>query len=101
MDGFISSLVIGAGELLEEPPSSFETARLSSVLFLCTVRHVCISIEASGPAPVLGDLVTQPSFLKALGNPDPGYVGTIVAMYNVGCLIGCLVAALFGYRLGR
>jgi len=45
--------------------------------------------------------VAQPTFLKAIGNPTPGYVGTIVALYNVGCLVGCLSAAIWGYKLGR
>lgn len=50
---------------------------------------------------VLGGLVTQPSFLEAIGNPSAGYLGTIIALYNIGCLGGCTVAALWGNRLGR
>lgn len=50
---------------------------------------------------VLGGLVTQPSLLNALGNPSPGFLGTIVALYNIGCLVGCIVAAVWGNALGR
>jgi len=50
---------------------------------------------------VLGGLVTQPSFLDAIGNPSAGYLGTIVALYQIGCLVGCTIAALWGNKLGR
>ncbi|OJJ55387.1 hypothetical protein ASPSYDRAFT_183410 [Aspergillus sydowii CBS 593.65] len=50
---------------------------------------------------VLGGLVSQPSFLSAIGNPTSGFLGTIVALFNIGCLGGCLIAAIWGNRLGR
>ncbi|RDW76938.1 hypothetical protein BP6252_04991 [Coleophoma cylindrospora] len=50
---------------------------------------------------VLGGLVSQPSFLNAIGNPNSTYLGTIVALYNIGCLVGCLISAVYGDRLGR
>ncbi|KAH6682819.1 general substrate transporter [Halenospora varia] len=50
---------------------------------------------------VLGGLVTQPSFLSAIGNPSDGYLGTIVALYNIGCLVGCMIAAMYGNVFGR
>ncbi|KAJ9497336.1 hypothetical protein H2202_007140 [Exophiala xenobiotica] len=50
---------------------------------------------------VLGGLVSQPSFLDAIGNPDASFLGTIVALYNVGCLLGCMAAAVWGNRFGR
>ncbi|ETN39969.1 uncharacterized protein HMPREF1541_06196 [Cyphellophora europaea CBS 101466] len=50
---------------------------------------------------VLGGLVTQPSLLNALGNPSAGYLGTIVALYNIGCLAGCVISAIWGNVLGR
>ncbi|KAG4441949.1 hypothetical protein IFR05_002568 [Cadophora sp. M221] len=50
---------------------------------------------------VLGGLVTQPSFLSAIGNPSAGYLGTIVALYNIGCLVGCMISAAYGNVLGR
>ncbi|KAM5369061.1 hypothetical protein ACJZ2D_009156 [Fusarium nematophilum] len=50
---------------------------------------------------VLGGLVAQPSFLDAIDNPSPSFLGLIVALYNVGCLIGCIITALIGNRWGR
>lgn len=50
---------------------------------------------------MLGGLVTQPSFLDAIGRPSASFLGTIVALYNIGCLAGCIVAAMFGNKLGR
>lgn len=50
---------------------------------------------------VLGGLVTQPSFLNAIGNPNEGYLGAIVALYNIGCLVGCVLSAMYGSRFGR
>lgn len=50
---------------------------------------------------VLGGLVSQPNFLSAIGNPSSSYLGTIVALFNIGCLGGCVIAAFFGNRLGR
>lgn len=45
--------------------------------------------------------MSQPSFLDAIGNPSPTYLGTIVALYDIGCLIGCIVAAAYGNYFGR
>lgn len=50
---------------------------------------------------VLGGLVSYPGFLSAIGNPSSGYLGTIVALFNIGCLVGCIVSAIFGNQLGR
>lgn len=50
---------------------------------------------------VLGGLVSYPGFLAAIGNPSSGYLGTIVALFNIGCLMGCVISAFFGNRLGR
>ena len=50
---------------------------------------------------MLGGLVTEPSFLRAIGNPRAAFLGIIVALYNIGCLAGCIVAGLIGNKLGR
>lgn len=50
---------------------------------------------------MLGGLVAQPSFLEAIDNPSDSFIGLIVALYNIGCMAGCLVAGVYGYRLGR
>jgi MFS family permease len=46
-------------------------------------------------------LITDASFLAALGNPGSGFLGLIIALYNVGCLAGCVVAGIWGHSLGR
>lgn len=45
--------------------------------------------------------MTEPSFLSAIGNPSSSFLGLIVALYNVGCLAGCVVSGLVGNKLGR
>lgn len=50
---------------------------------------------------VLGGLVSQPNFLSAVGNPSSGYLGTIVSIYDIGCLAGCVIAAIWGNQFGR
>ncbi|KAF9886167.1 hypothetical protein FE257_011992 [Aspergillus nanangensis] len=50
---------------------------------------------------VLGGLVSQPSFLNAIGKPSSSFLGTIVALFNIGCLGGCVIAAVWGNYLGR
>lgn len=50
---------------------------------------------------VLGGLVSQPNFLSAINNPSSSYLGTIVALFNIGCLGGCFISAIWGNYLGR
>lgn len=52
---------------------------------------------------VLGGLIALPSFLKANRiNPDNADIqGTIVAIYDIGCLTGCIIAGFFGQKMGR
>ncbi|BFZ60640.1 hypothetical protein YB2330_001681 [Saitoella coloradoensis] len=50
---------------------------------------------------VMAGLITAPSFTSAMGNPSSGTTGTIVAVYNLGCFVGCMLAAAFGFKLGR
>lgn len=60
--------------------------------------RIFLTIRQKG---VLGGLVSQPSFLDAIGNPNASYLGTIVALYNIGCLVGCMLAAIWGNDWGR
>ncbi|KAF2012541.1 MFS transporter [Aaosphaeria arxii CBS 175.79] len=50
---------------------------------------------------VLGSLIGLPAFLSALGNPTAAIQGLVTAIYSIGCVLGCIVAAFFGLRLGR
>lgn len=52
---------------------------------------------------VLGGLIALPIFLRDNGiNPnDSNLQGTIVAIYDIGCLSGCILCGIFGQKLGR
>jgi hypothetical protein len=61
---------------------------------------------------VMGGLVSHPSFEEAFGvshrldtanaqNPSTSMIGTIVAIYNIGSMVGCIVIAIIGDKLAR
>ena len=52
---------------------------------------------------MLGGLIALPTFLRANNvNPDNANLqGTIVAIYDIGCLIGCILMGFVGQKLGR
>jgi len=50
---------------------------------------------------VLSGLVSTPEFLNTFGNPSPGLLGTIVAIYDIGCVVGSLGTIWLGDILGR
>lgn len=52
---------------------------------------------------VMGGLISTPEFLRDI-RIDPSNAdlqGTVVAIYDIGCLTGCLICAVVGDRLGR
>jgi sugar porter (SP) family MFS transporter len=52
---------------------------------------------------VLGGLISRPVFLidNHIDPNDSNLQGTIVAIYDIGCIVGCLICAFFGQKLGR
>ncbi|KAJ5606279.1 sugar transporter [Penicillium lagena] len=50
---------------------------------------------------VFSGLTTDPIFLETMGNPNASLLGFIVAVYELGCLVGALASAVWGERLGR
>lgn len=46
-------------------------------------------------------LTTDPLFLETMGNPNTSLLGFIVAVYELGCLGGALLSAVWGENLGR
>lgn len=52
---------------------------------------------------MLGGLIALPSFLRANGiNPNNADLqGTIVAIYDIGCLTGCIICGFVGQMMGR
>jgi MFS family permease len=52
---------------------------------------------------VFGGLISTPILLKDLkiSASDANLQGTVVAIYDIGCLLGCFICAFFGQKLGR
>ncbi len=50
---------------------------------------------------LFGGLITETPFLEQFNYPDSATLGIINAIYNLGCVGGCITAFLFGERLGR
>lgn len=50
---------------------------------------------------LMGGLVDSPAFNASFGNPQPKMIGLIVAIFEIGCFLGSLAAAVVGERLGR
>ncbi|CAG9946983.1 unnamed protein product [Clonostachys rosea f. rosea IK726] len=50
---------------------------------------------------VMGGIVSLPSFINRFDNPDPGLLGFMVASYDIGCLLGAVVAFFRGDKFGR
>jgi MFS family permease len=50
---------------------------------------------------VFSGLTTDPLFLEAMGNPNATLLGFIVAVYELGCLVGALASAVWGEHMGR
>lgn len=50
---------------------------------------------------VFGGVINGTGFQKTFNNPSPGLLGTIVAIYEIGCFVGSILTAFIGDRLGR
>ncbi|PSS22947.1 hypothetical protein M430DRAFT_98158 [Amorphotheca resinae ATCC 22711] len=52
---------------------------------------------------VFGGLIATPQLLNGLhiAASDADTQGTVTAIYNIGCLVGCLICATIGQKLGR
>ncbi|KAL2108180.1 hypothetical protein VUR80DRAFT_4146 [Thermomyces stellatus] len=50
---------------------------------------------------LMGGLVNTPAFNDTFRNPDTAMVGLIVAIFEIGCLLGSVYAAIWGEALGR
>ncbi|TDZ54588.1 Sugar transporter STL1 [Colletotrichum trifolii] len=50
---------------------------------------------------LMGGLVNAPAFNTTFNSPDPTMIGLIVAIYEVGCFLGCVATSVFGEKLGR
>lgn len=52
---------------------------------------------------VFGGLIATPQLLDGLkiDPKDANTQGTVVAIYDIGCLLGCLLVACFGMKISR
>ena len=50
---------------------------------------------------VFGGIINGSGFQTTFKKPDNGLLGTIVAIYEIGCCIGSLATAFIGDKLGR
>jgi MFS family permease len=50
----------------------------------------------------MGGIVgAQNRFARDFGNPDAELTGTITAIYDIGCVVGSIIAFFAGEQLGR
>lgn len=50
---------------------------------------------------LMGGLVGAPAFKDTFDNPSANMIGTIVAIFEIGCFVGAMATAVVGERLGR
>lgn len=50
---------------------------------------------------VMGTVITSPAFVQHLNHPGSKDQGLIVGLYDAGCLVGSVMAFIWGERLGR
>ncbi|KAM4064422.1 major facilitator superfamily protein [Hirsutella rhossiliensis] len=50
---------------------------------------------------LMGGLVNSPAFNATFRSPKPRMIGLIVAIFEIGCFLGSISAAVFGDRFGR
>lgn len=52
---------------------------------------------------VLGSIIATKEFLEALNieASDADTISTVTSIYDIGCMVGCLAAAIWGGKLGR
>lgn len=49
----------------------------------------------------MGGIINNAPFKDTFHDPSASLLGTIVAIYEIGCFVGSLITALVGERLGR
>jgi MFS family permease len=49
----------------------------------------------------MGGIINEAPFQETFSNPSASLLGTIVAIYEIGCCVGAIITAVVGERLGR
>ncbi|EXJ74455.1 uncharacterized protein A1O5_02751 [Cladophialophora psammophila CBS 110553] len=83
-----------------KPFLGLEGSALSWAISLCSASAFLLFGYDQG---IMGSIISTPYFLEAVNiaatNADT--ISTVVSIYDIGCMIGCLVAAIWGSSLGR
>ncbi|OAG42939.1 hypothetical protein AYO21_02890 [Fonsecaea monophora] len=77
---------------------------LQAAITLCAAWAFTLFVVLLGyDQGVLGGLIALPNFLSAnnIGVHDADLQGTVVAIYDIGCLSGCIICGFVGQMLGR
>ena len=80
--------------------SNLQGFPLQAAITLCSAFSFTLFGYDQG---VFGGLIATPILLEDLNiNPkDANLQGTVVAIYDIGCLVGCFICAMVGQQLGR
>ncbi|KIW83182.1 hypothetical protein Z517_02427 [Fonsecaea pedrosoi CBS 271.37] len=86
-----------------KPFLGLEGSALSWAISLCSASAFLLFGYDQG---IMGSIISTPYFLEAVSiSPtkatDADTISTVVSIYDVGCMVGCLVAAIWGSSLGR
>ncbi|KIW13728.1 hypothetical protein PV08_08919 [Exophiala spinifera] len=73
---------------------------LSWAISLCSASAFLLFGYDQG---IMGSIVSTPYFLEAINvkADDADTISTVVSIYDIGCMVGCLIAAGWGSALGR
>jgi len=68
-----------------------------AIMVTCQLAFILFGYDQG----VFSGIVGNPDWLETFGHPGSGLEGIIVSIYNLGAFSGCIVAFLFGEKLGR
>ncbi|PQE21657.1 sugar transporter protein [Rutstroemia sp. NJR-2017a WRK4] len=77
----------------------FKPGRQTQLAITCTCLQAFLLFGYD--QGVFGGLITNKDFLDTFGHPGTGFLGIIVSIYNIGCLLGCLLNFIWGNKFGR
>ncbi|RFU30303.1 hypothetical protein B7463_g6067, partial [Scytalidium lignicola] len=63
----------------------------------CDIAYILFGYDQG----VFGSIINNPDFIKTFNNPSSSLTGIIVAIYNIGCFLGCMLNIFISDRLGR
>jgi MFS family permease len=69
----------------------------AAVVSVCSAGFLVFGYDQG----VMSGVVISDIWLKSMGNPSSVMIGTIVAVYDIGAIFGCVGAALVGEKFGR